>query len=107
MGHKHKENAVFIVLLKITGSKERAAEFMAEHRKWLQSGFDDGVFLASGSLQGQPGGAILVHGIGAAEMEQRLSQDPFVIHDVVVVEIVQFAPSKADPRLTFLLEGQA
>lgn len=98
---------MFFALLKITGSKERAAEWMAEHRAWLQQGFDDGVFLASGSLQGQPGGAILIHGIGAAELEQRLNQDPFVIHDVVSVELVEFAPSKADHRLAFLLADQA
>jgi len=94
---------VFIVLLKMTGSKERAAECMAEHKAWLQKGFDDGVFLASGNLTGQPGGGIVVHGLDEAEVQQRLSQDPFVLHSIVTVQVIEITPSKTDPRLAFLL----
>ena len=94
---------MFIVLLKITGSKERAAEVMAEHKAWLQKGFDDGVFLASGNLTGQPGGGIVVYGLKEAELQQRTSQDPFVRYGIVAVEIIEITPSNVDPRLAFLL----
>ncbi|MDO8459168.1 MAG: YciI family protein [Burkholderiaceae bacterium] len=97
---------MFIVLLKISGSKERASEWMAAHKAWLQQGFDEGVFLASGNLTGQPGGGILVHGLSEAEVQQRLSQDPFVIHGIVTVQVIAIMPSKVDPRLAFLLESQ-
>lgn len=98
---------MFIVLLKISGSKERAAEYMAEHKAWLQQGFDEGVFLASGNLSGQPGGGILVHGLSEAEVQQRLAQDPFVVHGIVTAQVIEITPSKTDPRLAFLLERTA
>jgi uncharacterized protein YciI len=98
---------VFIVLLKMSGNKERAAECMAEHKAWLQQGFDEGIFLASGNLTGQPGGGILVHGLSEAEVLQRLSQDPFVIHGIVTAQVIGITPSKVDPRLAFLLNSQA
>lgn len=102
-----KEITVFIVLLKMSGNKERAAEYMAEHKAWLQQGFDDGVFLASGNLTGQPGGGIVANGLSEAEVRQRLGQDPFVIHGLVSVELIGITPSRTDPRLAFLMESTA
>lgn len=98
---------MFIVLLNISGSKEQAAKHMAEHKAWLQNGFDDGVFLASGNLSGPPGGGILIHGLNEDELQQRLNQDPFVIHGIVTVQIIEITPSKTDPRMAFLLESVA
>lgn len=46
---------MFVVLLKFSTNKSRAGEWMSDHKAWLQKGFDDGVFMASGSLQGQQG----------------------------------------------------
>lgn len=96
---------MFIVLLKISGNKERTTECMAAHKAWLQQGFDDGVFLVSGNLAGQPGGGILVHGLSEAEVQQRVNQDPFVIHNIVTVQVIGITPSRVDPRLTFLLDS--
>jgi uncharacterized protein YciI len=98
---------VFIVLLNISSSKEQAAIHMAEHKAWLQNGFDEGVFLASGNLSGQPGGGILIHGLSEDQLQQRLNQDPFVIHGIVTVQIIEITPSKTDPRMAFLLESMA
>lgn len=94
---------MFIVLLKMSGSKERAADYMAEHKAWLQQGFDDGVFLTSGNLTGQPGGGIVVHGPTEVELQQRLGQDPFVAHGIVTSQVFEITPSKTDPRLAFLM----
>lgn len=98
---------MFIVLLNISGSKELAAKHMAEHKAWLQNGFEEGVFLASGNLSGQPGGGILIHGLNEDELQQRLNQDPFVIHGIVSVQIIEITPSRTDPRMAFLLESVA
>lgn len=93
-----------IVLLKISGNKESAAPWMAAHNTWLQQGFDDGVFLASGNLQGQSGGGILVHGISSTALEQRLQQDPFVEHGIVNVEIIDLVLKRSISELAFLQE---
>ena len=97
-----KETDMFVVLLKFSANRSRAGEWMDAHKAWLQRGFDDGVFVASGSLQGQQGGAILARSLDATSLQQRLSEDPFVAHDVVSVEMIDVALSKVDPRLEFL-----
>lgn len=94
---------MFVVSLRLTGSREQAAPWMAAHKDWLQAGFDDGVFLAAGNLHGQPGGGILVHGLEEAAVRARLAQDPFVANGLVEVELSGFTPAKTDSRLQFLL----
>lgn len=96
-----------VVLLKLTGNKALAAEWMEAHKAWLQQGFDDGVFLASGNLQGQPGGGILAHGVDVETLQHRLAQDPFVVHGVVTAEVMGIGLSRTDPRLNFLQEVAA
>jgi uncharacterized protein YciI len=94
---------MFVVSLKLTGSREQAAPWLAAHKDWLQAGFDDGVFLAAGNLLDQPGGGILVHGLDEAALRERLAQDPFVANGLVEVELRGFTPAKTDARLQFLL----
>lgn len=91
---------VIVTLRLIDGS--RARELMDAHNAWIRSGFDDGVFLAVGSLEGGPGGAILTHGESLADVERRVRADPFVVHGVAEPTLVAFSPSATDPRLDFL-----
>ncbi|MGE0237612.1 MAG: YciI family protein [Parvibaculaceae bacterium] len=93
---------MFIVLLKFSGNKERAAALMPAHKEWLQRGFDDGVFLLTGSIQPSLGGTIIVHGLARGDLNTRLAQDPFVAEGVVTLEILDIAPSRLDKRLSFL-----
>ncbi|WAJ39218.1 hypothetical protein OU800_08325 [Pseudomonas sp. GOM7] len=96
---------MFIVFLRFSARRDQAGQLMQAHKEWLARGFDDGVFLLAGSLQPQAGGVILASGVTLAQLEERLSSDPFVVEDVVQTEIVAMTPSKADPRLQFLLMG--
>mgnify|MGYP001336632153 CR=1 FL=1 len=93
---------MFVVLLKFSAQRERARVHMEGHVQWLQRGFDDGVFLLSGTLQPQAGGALLAHGISREQLQARLDEDPFVREEVVSAEIVEITPSRTDPRLAFL-----
>lgn len=100
---------MFIVLLKFAtptttaaDPKAAAREHMAAHNAWVQRGVDEGVFVWVGSLRPGPGGAILAHETTRAELEARVRADPFVLHHVVSVEILEVAPNKVDPRLAFL-----
>lgn len=96
-----------LVLLKFAHRKADAPQHMAGHKAWLQRGFDDGVFLLTGSLQDGLGGMVLAHGLGAEALAGRVNQDPFVIEGVVSAEIVGVAPHRADDRLRFLLPEMA
>lgn len=94
---------MFIVFLKLA-NKDGISAHMVGHKKWLQCGFDDGVFLLAGSLAPQAGGGLLAHGVTQDELQARLDDDPFVAEGVVTVEITKLAASRADERLAFLVE---
>lgn len=88
---------MFIVLLKFSGNKGQASQFMEGHKKWIKRGFDDGVFLLAGSLQPNLGGGVVVHNTSLSDLQSRVNDDPFV------AEILEITPSKTDERLKFLL----
>ena len=95
---------MFIVLLKFSGNKGQASQFMQGHKEWIQRGYDDGVFLLTGSLQPNLGGGIVAHNTSLPELQGRVKGDPFVAENVVSAEIIEITPSKADERLGFLLD---
>ena len=95
---------MFIVLLKFSGNKGQASQFMGGHKEWIKRGFDDGVFLLVGSLQPNMGGGILAHNTSLQNLRNRVNGDPFVAENVVSAEILEITPSKADERLKFLLD---
>lgn len=93
---------MFIVTLRFSANKAKATAFMDGHNAWIQRGFDDGVFLLTGSLQPSAGGAVLAHNVSRADLESRVKDDPFVAEDIVSAEIVEITPGRTDERLSFL-----
>lgn len=94
---------MFIVFLRFSANKSQAIQFMDGHKSWVKRGFVDGVFLLAGSLEPGLGGGILAHQTTLADLQQRVSEDPFVIEMVVKAEILQLDPGMADDRLQFLV----
>lgn len=94
---------MFVVLLKFSGNKGQAGQFMEGHNEWIRRGFDDGVFLVVGSLQPKLGGAIVAHNTTLPELQSRVGDDPFVAENVVTAETLEITPAKTDERLKFLL----
>ena len=94
---------MFFVLLRFSGNKGQAGQFMDGHKEWLERGFDDGIFLLTGSLQPNLGGGIVAHNTSLSELQDRVNDDPFVAENIVSAEILEIAPSRSDERLAFLL----
>lgn len=94
---------MFVILLKFSENKSKAAEYMDAHNRWIKQGFDDGVFLVVGSLQPGLGGSVIAHNISLAELEERVNNDPFIVENIVSSEILEIDAKKADERLDFLL----
>jgi len=94
---------MFVVLLRFSDNKGEAGQFMEGHKEWIRRGFDDGVFLLAGSIKPNLGGGIVAHNTSLLDLQSRVNADPFVAADVVKAEILEVAPSRADERLTFLL----
>lgn len=96
---------MFIVFLKLIGDKSRIPDHMAGHKEWIGKGFEGGTFLAVGTLEPGLGGAILAHGIGRADLEAFLREDPFVVEGIAESEIHEVTPARTDDRLAFLMPG--
>lgn len=94
---------MFVVLLKFSDNKAQAGQFMDGHMAWIKRGFDDGIFLFTGSLQPNLGGGILAHNTSLADIQQRVKEDPFVTKNVVRAEIYELTGSRADERLKFFM----
>ena len=94
---------MFIVLLRFSNNKSQAGELMGAHNEWIARGMAEGMFVLVGSLQPRVGGLLLAYNTTRSELEMRMGEDPFVASDVVSVEVLEVAPSKADARLAFLL----
>lgn len=95
---------MFCISLKFSSNKSQAARHMAGHKRWIDEGFEDGVFLVTGSLAGNQGGMVLAHNTTREALEARMALDPFVAEKVVEAEIAEIAPHRAEERLQFLLE---
>jgi uncharacterized protein YciI len=96
---------MFIVLLRFSGNKAQAGQFMQGHNEWIRRGFDEGVFLLVGSLQPNAGGGIVAHNTSLFDLQNRVKTDPFVEQDVVTAEILEIAPSRTDERLKFIVNA--
>jgi uncharacterized protein YciI len=94
---------MFVVLLRFSDDRSRARQFMDGHKEWIKRGFDDGVFLLTGTLQPNAGGGIVAHNTTLSDLRNRVNDDPFVAQEIVRAEILELAPSKTDERLGFLL----
>lgn len=97
---------MFMVLLRFSSNRDRAAELLDGHVQWIQRGFGDGVFLLSGTMPGV-GGAVLAHGIDGDALRSRVADDPFVRDDIVQAEIIEIEPGIVDPRLHEILADAA
>ncbi len=95
---------MFMVLLRFSDNKSQAGQLMAGHNEWVKRGFDEGVFLLAGSLQPNLGGGIVAHNTSRIDLENRISEDPFVVGNVVSADIIEITPAKVDERLQFLLD---
>jgi uncharacterized protein YciI len=93
---------MFAVVLKFSANKALAPKFMEGHNAWIKRGFDDGVFLLTGSLLPSAGGVVLAHNVSRASLEARVNEDPFVREEVVSADILEVAPGRVDERLDFL-----
>ncbi|MEO1353071.1 MAG: hypothetical protein AAFW84_30640 [Cyanobacteria bacterium J06635_15] len=60
----------------------------ASWKAWLQKGFEDGLFLLSGSWKTKSGG-IIAHVVLPDDLAAYINEDPFVKEGVVTAEIVE------------------
>jgi len=93
---------MFIVTLTYLKPVEAIDALMPGHVEWLDKGYADGLFLASGRRVPRTGGVILARSGDAAVLSDYLARDPFAIHGAARLDVVEFAATKTAPGLEAL-----
>lgn len=92
-----------IIFLRFGPNRAQAGQWLAAHKAWLETGVTDGAFLMAGSLDAAQGGVVLTSKLTPTEAQQRVEQDPFVVHGVVTAEVHGVTPSRVAAGWTSLL----
>lgn len=64
--------------------------YIEPHMAFIEKGYEDGRFLASGAKVPRTGGMIIAIGTNREEIEALMAQDPFTIAGVVALQITEF-----------------
>ena len=94
---------MFIITLTYCKPLSEVDRHVDAHMEWIRQGYDRGIFLLSGPRVPRVGGFILAHGIGRAELDELLAQDPFHLAGVATYDVTEVRPSSADERLAWLV----
>ncbi|GAA4306034.1 YciI family protein [Nibribacter koreensis] len=96
---------MFIIELTYKVALTEVEPFMAEHMAFLEKYYGQGKFLASGRKVPRDGGLIFCKASSKAEVEALMEEDPFVYQDLAAVRVIEFVASRAEARMTALLEA--
>ena len=73
---------------------EQLGETVAEHRAFLQSGYEQGWLLLSGPQVPRTGGLIIAKAPSREALESLFSHDPYQTRQVATYRMVEFDPIK-------------
>lgn len=96
---------MFIIDVEYTANLEQINAVLAEHRAWLDTYYQQGVFLFSGPRNPRTGGVIIARGSTKSELEHLMQQDPFAVHGVAKHHISEFQAIKTHPELKQFIEN--
>ncbi|MBO9419513.1 hypothetical protein J7481_08395 [Labrenzia sp. R4_2] len=92
---------MFVVDLTYIGDLSKIDALLEPHQAFLKSGYDRGVFLASGPKEPRTGGVILARSDTRAELEKLIDQVPFKQEGVAEYRITEFNPVMKADGLSF------
>lgn len=85
---------MFIIELTYKKSLSDIDKYLDEHRAFLDNGYRDSYFVASGPKNPRTGGIIISQLKNLEQLESIIKQDPFYINDVADYKIIEFIPTK-------------
>lgn len=97
---------MFIVLLKYIKPLKEIEALLTAHRSYLDVHYKKAHFIFSGRQTPPVGGVIIATASSKDALNNILHEDPFFIHKVAEYEIVEFTPTKCDPRFESFLDKQ-
>ena len=85
---------MFVVLLHYVQPLTVVKKYLEEHRKFLDTHYAAGHFLASGAQVPRIGGVILVKNLSREELDVVLNEDPFYREQLATYQVIEFSPTK-------------
>lgn len=85
---------MFLILLTYKKPIEFVDQYLVEHRSFLEKGYEQNYFVASGPRNPRTGGVILSQLKDKDQLLKIIQQDPFFIHEIAEFEIIEFNPVK-------------
>lgn len=95
---------MFLVLLKYIKPMEEVEKYLAEHITYLDMQYVEKKIIFSGRRVPRTGGIILINEKDKEIAKKIVHEDPFYIHQVAEFEMIEFSPTKYDPRFASLVE---
>lgn len=96
---------LFVIVLTYVAPIDQIDAAGKEHVAWLQRGYDQGVFLASGRRLPRTGGIILASAASIEEVEAWMHLDPFQSRGMATAEIFPFEANMASEAMKTALEA--
>lgn len=88
---------MFLIMLAYTKPIEMIDQYLAEHRAFLEEGYQKDYFVVSGPRHPRSGGIILSQLKDKLQLEAILKHDPFALNHLAEYEIIEFNPVKFHP----------
>ena len=98
---------MFVILLTYVKPVEEVGHFLDSHRAWVKQGFEEGAFVLAGRQLPLIGGVLIALGSNRRALEDRIKQDPFILHGVATAQVIEFKPTRLDDRLSFLSASES
>jgi uncharacterized protein YciI len=88
-----------IVEITYTAPMEKIDETVAEHRKYLQIGYDQGMLLCSGPMTPRTGGVVVARSESIDDIKNYFANDPYCLRNFATYRFIEFSPVKHQPLL--------
>jgi uncharacterized protein YciI len=99
-------NKHFIILTKYSVPFEQLEGNLADHRAFLQIGYDKGILLCSGPQNPKTGGAIIARASSMENLREFMAEDPFQKKGLASYHFIEFDPVKRQSFLGDWIAGK-
>ncbi|GMA98677.1 YciI family protein [Pelosinus sp. IPA-1] len=94
---------MFLIILNYVKPLEYLDQLIPAHIEFLDRFYNQSKFLVSGRRNPRVGGVIIAKASSEEEVWDIIKQDPFHSNGAAEYEVIEFIPSKYDPRFEGLL----
>jgi uncharacterized protein YciI len=98
--NKVKGKNMFVILIHYKKPLDVVDQYLEEHRNYLEGGYKQDHFIASGPKNPRTGGVILSQLKDKKQLMHVIEKDPFFIHGVAEFEVIEFDAVKHHPQFS-------